>query len=134
MSYENADLRNLAQNRPCHLLAPGVVDHPEGTSVWAHSNLQEHGKGKGIKAHDCFGALACRNCHAWLDESHASAEEKRDAFIAGMHRTMLYLWTSGLIGVVRHGAAQPRAHSTPTVSKVLPRNLPRTGRGVSARG
>lgn len=131
MNYQNEDLRNLAQNRPCQLLAPGVTDHPEGTSVWAHSNQQAHGKGKGIKAHDCYGVIACRACHAWLDEARAPKAEKESVFMAGMQRTWLYLWTSGLIGVVKAGSAKPaapargKAASSPVgVSKVLPRTNP----------
>ena len=42
-----------------------------------------------MKAHDCYIAYACSDCHRWLDESAASRAEKVEAFNAAMHRTWL---------------------------------------------
>ncbi len=68
----------------------------------AHSNLQEHGRGKDNKGHDCFFAALCHTCHAWLDHGSApkdptgvydcTREGKRELFIRAMHRTWLELW------------------------------------------
>lgn len=76
----------------------------------AHSNLEEHGKGKGLKAHDCFFAVLCHRCHAWLDNSGGSGkdpsgiyestrEDKRLMFLRAMCRTMLELWRLGKVKV-----------------------------------
>ena len=40
----------------------------DGTVVAAHSNRGFHGKGKSIKADDCFIAWLCHRCHAWCDQ------------------------------------------------------------------
>jgi len=40
----------------------------DGTVVAAHSNQSQHGKGKSIKADDCFVAWLCFRCHSWLDQ------------------------------------------------------------------
>jgi len=40
----------------------------DGTIVCAHSNQMAHGKGKGLKAADCFVAYLCAKCHAWCDQ------------------------------------------------------------------
>jgi hypothetical protein len=75
-------------------------DFCTGTGVvWAHSNLQIHGKGTGLKAHDIFGCYACSNCHAWLDEGNASREEKMLAFYRAMSRSWLRLVERGIIKV-----------------------------------
>lgn len=68
----------------------------------AHSNLQEHGRGKDNKAHDCFFAALCHACHSWLDAGsgrkdpsniyEATREGKREMFFRAMHRTWLELW------------------------------------------
>ncbi len=34
----------------------------------AHSNFAEHGKGRGIKADDCYTIPLCHGCHTWLDQ------------------------------------------------------------------
>lgn len=69
----------------------------------AHSNLEEHGKGKGLKGHDCFWAALCHACHAWLDNSgglgtdptriwKSTREDKKAMFVRAMFRTWLELW------------------------------------------
>lgn len=75
----------------------------------AHSNLQEHGRGKDNKSHDCFWAALCRHCHAWLDFGNGqdpsrtfegTREGKREMFVRAMHRTWLDLWRLGRVRVV----------------------------------
>lgn len=66
----------------------------------AHSNLPEHGKGVGLKAHDCFHAALCPSCHRWLDNQgghrhdpsglyEPTKEGKRAMFTRAMHITIL---------------------------------------------
>lgn len=104
MNYRNQALRDLARDKPCQHC--GADD---GTCVWAHSNLGEHGKGKSLKAHDCFGAILCYRCHSWLDQGSSgldptgvwspTRDDKREMFIRAMHKTWLFLWERGLIRV-----------------------------------
>lgn len=63
--YRNAKLLAAAKNRACTMCRT-----QDGTTVAAHSNLLEHGKGRGIKAHDCFVAYLCHRCHTGYDNGH----------------------------------------------------------------
>jgi hypothetical protein len=76
----------------------------------AHSNLEEHGKGFKLKAHDCFFAALCNLCHSWLDNSggrgfdpsgryHWDRDGKREMFVRAMHATWLLLWRAGKVKV-----------------------------------
>lgn len=60
MIYRNKKLIESARHESC--VSCGAPD-----AVWCHSNLQYHGKGKGIKAHDLFGFYGCARCHDWYD-------------------------------------------------------------------
>lgn len=61
-NYRNVKALRAAQGEPCrHCFIQN------GTIVAAHSNLGEHGKGMGIKAHDCFIAFLCHECHKNYD-------------------------------------------------------------------
>lgn len=75
----------------------------------AHSNLGEHGKGKGLKAHDCFFAALCHKCHVWLDQGKGkdpsgifdgTREGKREMFFRAMCATWLWLWKAGRLAVL----------------------------------
>lgn len=59
--YRNRALLNAAREFPCQLC------DARGTTVAAHSNQGIHGKGKSTKAHDCFVAYVCFDCHNAID-------------------------------------------------------------------
>lgn len=74
----------------------------------AHSDLQEHGRGKDNPAHDCFFAALCHLCHRWLDHGRGedpsrvyegTREGKRDMFFRAMHKTILLVWRRGWVRV-----------------------------------
>ena len=95
MTYRNKRLTDLARGQSC--VECGAND---GTTVWAHSNLLEHGKGRGIKAHDAAGMFLCARCHAELDSGTSmSREEKREFIMRNIVRTHTRLWDLGLVGV-----------------------------------
>ncbi|CAB5220476.1 Protein of unknown function DUF1364 [uncultured Caudovirales phage] len=72
----------------------------DGTVVAAHSNLQEHDKGMGHKAHDCMHAWLCERCHTELDQGNTMTKvEKREYMLTAICRTVIKLWQQGLIGV-----------------------------------
>ena len=99
MNYRNRRLLDLARGQPCMMCVPGVCRGDPATTVAAHSNQDRHGKGRSLKAHDCFHAWACYECHTWLDQGRAPREEKQAAFQAGMERTILAWFTLGLVRV-----------------------------------
>jgi hypothetical protein len=66
--YRNKAILDLAREHSC-----AGCNKNDGTTVAAHSNQLKHGKGKGIKAHDCFVAYCCDECHEVIDSSKAPA-------------------------------------------------------------
>lgn len=89
--YRDAVLLDSARGRPCLLLVPAVCNHRLDTTVAAHSNHQEHGKGMGRKADDCYVVEACAACHYWLDFGKATGAAKDAAFMAG-HALQVLTW------------------------------------------
>lgn len=101
--YRNRKLLDLARELPCQNC--GADD---GTISPAHSNFSEHGKGKGLKAHDVFWAALCNACHRWLDNQAGWGQDpsgaflpsdKRAMFLQAMGRTWLELWRRGFVRV-----------------------------------
>ena len=85
-------LLDMARNRPCLLLVPGICNYRTDTTVAAHSNWTEHGGKAGArKADDCYTVWACHACHTWLDSGPAPAERKRAAFLAA-HPLQVLAW------------------------------------------
>lgn len=82
---------NAARGEDCTLRVPGVCLNESDTVVACHSNSHEDGHGKGIKSADIYVAFGCARCHAWLDNGHATRDEKRDIFHRGMKATWLRL-------------------------------------------
>lgn len=95
--YQNKRIRESARGQQCAFQIPGVCNGNPETTVWAHSNKQRHGKGRGLKAHDIFGAYACSACHEWYDQGPASRDEKDDAFQLAHERSLLKLVTEGVL-------------------------------------
>lgn len=104
--YQNKSLLELAKYMPCQ--GCGAED---GTIVMAHSNFAIHGKAKGMKAHDCFVAALCQECHAWLDSGtkpyfngygmqwQPTREDKLEFFRRSMESTVLHIWRTGAVVV-----------------------------------
>lgn len=71
----------------------------DGTVVMAHSNRYFHGKGRGIKAHDCFVAALCMRCHDAIDgrTRGLSVAERQELWAAAHDKTILALFESGVI-------------------------------------
>lgn len=88
---KSARLRNqavldMANNRPCLLLAPGVARHERETTVACHSNSSAHGKAGTRKADDHYSVWGCAVCHTWLDSSQASQALKVSVFAVALKR------------------------------------------------
>lgn len=96
MTYRNPALLRLARDESC-----ANCGAEDGTVVAAHSNLSRHGKGKSLKAHDCYIAFLCHSCHGWLDQGNgmdpterftANRSDKAEMFSMAMDATTLRLW------------------------------------------
>jgi hypothetical protein len=86
--YRNPKLLALAKDAPCSLC------DSTGTTVAAHSNYTEHGKGMGKKADDCYIAFLCYKCHMDIDQSKNTYLEKKEKWYLGMSKTYHWLLTN----------------------------------------
>ena len=86
--YRNPKILRAANGRPCSYCG---LNH--GTTVAAHSNRMEDGKGVGLKAHDCFVAFLCATCHTEYDTGIMPQHE----FNRAMKRTWLILLREGIL-------------------------------------
>lgn len=69
----------------------------DGTVCGAHSNLAEHGKGRGIKASDNRAASLCHRCHMAVDQGRCMARAERVQVWTLAHvKTVLELVRRGL--------------------------------------
>lgn len=97
MPYRNPRLLSMARDQAC--VACGIKD---GTTVAAHSNLGEHGKGMGLKAHDGMSAWLCHGCHHQLDQGGRMTKAERRLFtLESICATYMQLWNQGLIEVTK---------------------------------
>jgi len=95
MTYRNRRLLDLAEGQRCVMC--GADD---GTVVAAHSNLSEHGKGMGVKAHDSMHAWLCHRCHAEYDQGRKmNKAEKREFILTAIAKTYQEMWIKEMIGV-----------------------------------
>lgn len=101
--YRSHALLSLAMGNRCLLRVPGVCCGDDSTVVACHSNLGRHGKGRGLKAHDCFTVWGCHTCHAWLDQGKSSAQEREDAFEVA-HKRQVEEWA----WIAANPCARPR--------------------------
>lgn len=99
--YRNKKLLAAAQGQQCTLQVPGVCNHDSQTTVAAHSNASEDGKGLGQKADDCFVAFVCSACHDWLDGrikiQPGEPDDRHYFFHRGMKRTWRLLLDMGVL-------------------------------------
>lgn len=93
--FRSAALLRLARDRSCV-----SCGNNNGTIVAAHSNLLEHGKGRGLKAHDGMSAWLCYQCHSDYDQGTSMSRAEKEIFIKTMIcRTYIRLWDEELIQV-----------------------------------
>ena len=91
-------LRDSARGEPCTMFAPGCTGGGADT-VLCHSNMQVHGKSRGMKAHDIFSFYGCSNCNAWYDDSKATREEKQAYLLPAMARSQIRFYEKELLVV-----------------------------------
>jgi hypothetical protein len=100
-AFRSKKLTDSARGQPCQ-----NCDAEDDTTVSAHSNWSEHGKGSRIKAADCFIAHLCVRCHAWLDQGSGTDPtgrwqdtDKREMWRAAADKTLLRLFLNGTLKV-----------------------------------
>jgi hypothetical protein len=95
LTFRSKKLLDLARGQACVM-----CDCEDGTIVSAHSNLLEHGKGKGLKAHDGMIAWLCMRCHSELDQGRSmSKEERRVYMLEAICKTYMRMWDKELLTV-----------------------------------
>jgi hypothetical protein len=98
--FRSKRLLDSARGQNCTLRIPGVCNGNPDTTVAAHSNQLVHGKGLGLKAHDCFIAWSCSSCHIEIDQGlKLSRQQKNDYWQSGFERTILQMFLLGIIKV-----------------------------------
>ncbi len=99
-AWECKKLRQSAKGRACTMNSPWCNGNPE-TTIWCHSNHEEHGKSMGGKSHDIFGFYGCSDCHQWYDiasrQQGFSNEVRRDWFRKAFERSLLIVVTEGIL-------------------------------------
>lgn len=93
-NYRNRKLLDLARDKECQIC--GTQD---GTVVSAHSDQARHGKGMGIKSHDCFIAWTCYKCHLALGDGSMTREDRDRLWQRAHERTLLRMFQDGLLEV-----------------------------------
>ena len=61
-------LRAAARGAECMMNVPRVCNHDNTTTVLAHSNAANSGRGTGYKGNDWLAVSMCANCHSWYDQ------------------------------------------------------------------
>lgn len=66
----------------------------------AHANWGVYGKGMGQKAHDCFVAALCQDCHHEIDQGkELTKEERQQQWESAWRATLLALFQNGSLRV-----------------------------------
>ena len=63
--FRSKKVRDSAKGEACTMLSPDCNGNPESVCL-RHSNLLEHGKGRGIKASDLEAFYGCQWCEDWF--------------------------------------------------------------------
>jgi Protein of unknown function (DUF1364) len=91
-NYRDANLLAMARGRRCIAMFTQFCKGDDGeTTVAAHSNQLRHGKGRSLRASDCYSIWACWACHSWLDQGSGGRQERVDAFDAA-HEIQIREW------------------------------------------
>lgn len=79
--YRDPYLLKVAKGEACLLnISPKCLGDEGSTTVAAHSNQLMHGKGKGLKAEDCYTVWACYKCHTMMDQGKMDSDALVEAF------------------------------------------------------
>lgn len=96
--YENRKLLDLAHDAPC-MLQLGLPGCGNDKSVPCHSDELGHGKGVGLKSHDCLAVPGCPVCHAGFTRKALGREGYVEVFFKALARYLYWLWANGKLKV-----------------------------------
>ena len=101
MTFRSPALLKLAKGAPCLIAIPGICRGNNETVVACHGDWQDLGKGVGLKAHDCYIAFGCQDCHSAVDWRTQRLEkaDRRYYWQRGFERTILYLFENKMLVV-----------------------------------
>lgn len=91
--------RDSARGEECTMNSPDCNYNPE-TTVLCHSNMERHGKGRGIKASDQWTFYGCSACNYYYDSGKADRDMKERLFWKAWERTQQRFKDKGLMEVV----------------------------------
>lgn len=95
--YRSPKLLSMAREAP---VCFGCGKSNDGDVVMAHANWHEYGKSLGGKGHDwAVAALCTLNCHAYVDSSKASREDKKEFWRRAHVKTLDWLFETGKVVV-----------------------------------
>lgn len=90
-------VRSLSLLCACRAIPCQNCGVDDGSVVAAHSNSEEHGKGRSVKSSDIYIASLCHRCHMELDQGSKLSRQERQAMWWRAHcRTVLELVRRGL--------------------------------------
>lgn len=95
-------IREAARDEDCLVRLPGVCCFDPAKSIWSHAKWASGGKGRGLKAIDLAGAIACTSCDAVYDgQAKPPPGMTRDeidlAWFHGHLRSLVRLKEKGII-------------------------------------
>jgi len=93
-TQRSRSLLDVAHEAPCclQLGAKGCGTHP---SVPCHSDMLAHGRGAGLKSHDCLAVPGCPACHDAFTRKKLGKEGYLTAWANGMARYLVWAWKNG---------------------------------------
>lgn len=119
--FRSPELLRLAAGETCTVELAGCLGGP---CVSAHSNQAKHGKGKSVKADDCFIAHACPFCHYEIDQGkRLTREEKFEAWERGHIKTLPRLFRALMRPIEQRPRTRERIGSNLSSSKIVPRRV-----------
>lgn len=99
MIYRNRKLLDIAHEAPCMLQIHGVCTGDRHPRVPAHSDQLRHGRGVGLRSHDCFAVAGCVQCHAAFTRANLGKVIYNEVWAGAFERYVLWCWTNEKIGV-----------------------------------
>lgn len=97
VAYRNKKILQAAKGEKCTIFSP-VCNGNSETTVFCHSNENEHGKGFHKKSDDIFGFFGCSTCHDWFDDARTAPRMiKRDYLLSAMSKTWKRLLEKGVL-------------------------------------
>lgn len=95
-TQRSRSLLDVAHEAPCMLLlgVKGCGNHP---SVPCHSDMLAHGRGAGMKSHDCLAVPGCPACHAAFTRKRLGKEGYLTAWANAMARYLVWAWKNGKV-------------------------------------